>query len=230
MLQYTSNCYMVSNQKKVQHLYLRAGFIPSPADIVTMSQMDIKDVVKQLFNDSQSDTPLQSAKAMTSMPYIKDMTADEKKQFIVEQGKEVKGLNIEWVSQMVSTKSALREKMTLFWHGHFACRSQLSIFDQAMNNGIRQSALGNFVDLLTVVSKSPAMLQFLNNQQNRKKSPNENFAREVMELFTIGRGNYTEQDIKESARAFTGWGFDKDGAFKMRPFFHDYGQKTFMGK
>src|SRR6202012_4873393 len=91
-------------------------------------------------------------------------------------------------------------------------------------------ALGNFGTMLMEVSKSPAMLQFLNNQQNQKNHPNENFAREVMELFTVGRGNYTENDIKESARAFTGWGFDKDGNFKLRPFAHDTGDKTFLGQ
>ena len=122
------------------------------------------------------------------------------------------------------------EKMTLFWHNHFACRSNNALYAQQLNNIQRSYALGNFRDMVLEVSKSPAMLQFLNNQQNQKGHPNENFARELMELFTIGRGNYTEQDIKESARAFTGWGFDKDGAFKLRPFQHDDGEKTFMGK
>ncbi len=80
------------------------------------------------------------------------------------------------------------------------------------------------------VSKSPAMLAFLNNQQNKKQHPNENFAREVMELFTMGRGNYTETDVKEGARAFTGWGFNLHGEFVERPFLHDNGTKTFLGK
>lgn len=80
------------------------------------------------------------------------------------------------------------------------------------------------------VSKSPAMLQFLNNQQNRKQHPNENFAREVMELFTMGRGNYTENDVKETARAFTGWGFNPRGEFVFRPNQHDNGSKTVLGK
>jgi uncharacterized protein (DUF1800 family) len=221
---------MVSNQKKIQHLYLRAGFILSPADIAAMAKMDIKEVVKKLFNDSQADTPLQSAKIMSTMPDLKDMTADEKKQYIQEQGREVKDLNMEWVNQMVSTNEVLREKMTLFWHGHFACRSQLSVFDQAMNNGIRQNALGKFSDMLAHISKSPAMLQFLNNQQNRKKSPNENFAREVMELFTMGRGNYTEDDIKNAARAFTGWRFNKQGEFEFHAEQHDDVSKLFLGK
>ena len=103
--------------------------------------------------------------------------------------------------------------MSLFWHGHFACRSQNSFFQQELLHIIRTNALGSFADMLKAVSKSPAMLQFLNNQQNRKQHPNENFAREVMELFTMGRGNYTENDVKEAARAFTGWAFNAKGEF-----------------
>jgi len=121
------------------------------------------------------------------------------------------------------------EKMTLFWHDHFACYTKNPLFAQDLNNIIRRHALGNFGDMLLTISKSPAMLQYLNNQQNRAKSPNENFAREVMELFTLGRDNYTETDIKNAARAFTGWGFNKDGEFIFRRKQHDYGKKTFMG-
>ena len=84
--------------------------------------------------------------------------------------------------------------------------------------------------MLKAVSKSPAMLQFLNNQQNKKSHPNENFAREVMELFTMGRGNYTENDVKEAARAFTGWGFNAKGEFVFRRNQHDEGSKTFLGQ
>jgi uncharacterized protein (DUF1800 family) len=102
---------------------------------------------------------------------------------------------------------------------------------QQLNNIHRKYALGKFKDLLLAVSKSSAMLAFLNNQQNRKMHPNENFAREVMELFTIGRGNYSENDIKEGARAFTGWGFEqKTGEFVFREQLHDADSKTFMGK
>jgi uncharacterized protein (DUF1800 family) len=95
---------------------------------------------------------------------------------------------------------------------------------------IRQNALGSFRTLLHGVSKSAAMLKFLNAQQNRKDHPNENFAREVMELFTLGRGNYTENDIKEAARAFTGWSANLQGDFVFRRFQHDNGSKTVLGK
>src|SRR4030095_1487219 len=96
---------------------------------------------------------------------------------------------------------------------------------------IRRNALGNFRDMLHEVSKSAAMLNFLNNQQNRKDHPNENFAREVLELFTLGRGNYTEDDIRNAARAFTGWSFKlATGKFFFRENVHDTGLKTSRGK
>ncbi|MDB5226961.1 MAG: hypothetical protein JWN78_1154, partial [Bacteroidota bacterium] len=132
--------------------------------------------------------------------------------------------------EMVYSESQLQEKMALFWHGHFACRTTNPYFDQQYLDIIRKNALGNFSTLLMEVSKTPAMLQFLNNQQNKKDHPNENFAREVMELFTLGRGNYSEQDIKEAARAFTGFGFDITGEFKFKIHQHDFGTKTFQGK
>ena len=106
---------------------------------------------------------------------------------------------------MVNSSAQLREKMAFFWHGHFACRNLNVFYQQGLLDVIRRNALGNFGTLLKEVSRSAAMLNFLNNQQNRKGHPNENFAREVMELFTLGRGHYTENDIKEAARAFTGW-------------------------
>ncbi|MEX2235276.1 MAG: DUF1800 domain-containing protein [Cyclobacteriaceae bacterium] len=140
-------------------------------------------------------------------------------------------LNTGWINQMNEPSLVVREKMTLFWHDHFACRTKNPYLAQQQNNTIRQHALGSFSDLLAAVSKDPAMLQFLNNQQNRKDSPNENFAREVMELFTLGRGEYTEQDIKNAARAFTGWGFNqRTGQFVFRKNVHDPSTKTFRGK
>ena len=96
---------------------------------------------------------------------------------------------------------------------------------------LRAQALGNFASLLHAVAKDPAMVIYLDNAQNRKGAANENFAREVMELFTLGQGHYTEQDIKEAARAFTGWGVDRDtGTFAFRPRLHDDGEKTVFGK
>jgi len=156
--------------------------------------------------------------------------AASRKMFQQQERQEEKDLNLGWINKMLNTNAVLQEKMTLFWHNHFACRTKNAWYAQQLNNTMRANALGSFKTLLFQVAESPAMLQFLNNQQNQKNHPNENFAREVMELFTVGRGNYTETDIKESARAFTGYGFNKEGEFTMRRFFHDYGEKTFMGK
>ncbi|WP_188810870.1 DUF1800 domain-containing protein [Hymenobacter cavernae] len=139
-------------------------------------------------------------------------------------------MNIGWLDRMAGSSAQLREKMTFFWHGHFACRVRQPAPALQLNNTIRKLALGKFGDLLLAVSKEPAMLQFLNNQQNRKQHPNENFAREVMELFTIGRGNYTEHDVKEAARAFTGWSSDESYQFIFRQKQHDAGPKTFLGR
>ncbi|WP_417430407.1 DUF1800 domain-containing protein [Halpernia sp.] len=139
-------------------------------------------------------------------------------------------LNLKFFDEMLNSEDQLREKMAFFWNGHFATRIINPQFNQDLLNTIRENALGNFGDLLKAVSKSPAMLQFLNNQQNKKGHPNENFGREVMELFTMGRGNYTEKDVKEGSRAFTGWGYGKDGTFQERPRFHDSESKTFLGK
>jgi uncharacterized protein (DUF1800 family) len=139
-------------------------------------------------------------------------------------------LNAAWLRNMAALEGDIREKMTFFWHGHFASTSNNAYLVQQQNNLIREHALGNFGDLLKAVSKDAVMLQYLNNQQNRENAPNENFAREVMELFTLGRGHYTEQDVKEAARAFTGWGFNQEGEFVFRTLTHDYGEKTVLGE
>ncbi|MBK8502280.1 MAG: DUF1800 domain-containing protein [Saprospiraceae bacterium] len=140
------------------------------------------------------------------------------------------GLRAHWISHMSQEPSCLREKMSLFWHGHFACQCTTEIAAHQYLNIIRQNALGSFRKLLHGIAKSPAMILFLNNQQNRKERPNENFSRELMELFTMGRGTYQEQDVREGARAFSGWTTDNQGVFVFRENLHDFGQKTFLGK
>lgn len=137
-----------------------------------------------------------------------------------------------WVDRMVRAPRPLEEKMTLFWHGHFAT-SEEKLRDyrkiQLQLDTLRRGATGNFGDLLVAVAKDPAMLVFLDAAQNVKGAPNENFGREVMELFTMGVGNYTEDDIREAARAFTGWGND-DLTFIVDAAKHDGGKKSFLGR
>ncbi|MDP5093868.1 MAG: DUF1800 domain-containing protein, partial [Polaribacter sp.] len=115
-----------------------------------------------------------------------------------------------------------------FWANHFVCKNQNIYFVQQYNNTLRKNALGNFGDFVKEISKEPAMLNYLNSRQNRKKQPNENFARELMELFTLGVGNYSEKEVKESARAFTGYSYNFDGAFTIAKYHHDEGLKTFF--
>ncbi len=216
--------------RPIKHLYARAGFGLRFADLQKAKHLTIRKAVKALFKDSETDEPLAVVQGSADLMAVIKGEAEVKKLFVQQQRQQEKELNLAWFKQLYTTEAVLREKMTLFWHNHFACRVNNAAFAQQLNNIQRNNALGNFKELTLQVSQSPAMLQFLNNQQNRKNHPNENFARELMELFTIGRGNYTEQDVKESARAFTGWGFDKDGKFVLRPFQHDGGQKTFLGK
>ncbi len=161
------------------------------------------------------------------------MAADRKervKEAFMKSRENMMKLNLAWMEKLRTTNDPLQEKMVLFWHNHFSCRTQLPYLAQQQNNILRKYALGSFDDMLIAVSKDPAMLQFLNNQQNRKGHPNENFAREVMELFTLGRGHYSETDIKEAARAFTGWGFNQKREFQFREKQHDDGDKTFRGQ
>lgn len=139
-----------------------------------------------------------------------------------------------WLREMVTTPSPLTERMTLFWHNHFTSGQDKVPEPQMMyrqNVLLRQDALGNFGELLHAVAKDPAMLLYLDGANSRKGRPNENFAREVMELFTLGEGHYSEDDIKQAARAYTGWSVDPDsGAFVWRAAFHDDGSKTVLGQ
>ena len=160
----------------------------------------------------------------------KEMDEDQRKQVQQKNRQGVRNLNMYWMHEMVNTGAQLREKLGFFWHGHFACRNLNVFYQQGLLDILRRNALGSFRTMLHEVSKSAAMLNFLNNQQNRKDHPNENFAREVMELFTLGRGNYTEDDVKEAARAFTGWASIPKGEFIFRRGQHDYGNKTVLGK
>jgi len=137
-----------------------------------------------------------------------------------------------WANRMVSSPQPLREKMALFWHGHFAS-NEAKVRDYRKLLGelelFQKMGTGNFRDLTVAVAQSPGMLSFLDAGVNVKGAPNENFAREIMELFTMGVGHYTEKDIREAARAFTGWNYD-DLKFVVNKDQHDDGEKTFLGK
>jgi len=201
------------NNKKLWELLL--GSSAKKPEKINVAQ----DLVDLFYNTLQNEDPKK-----------RELSKEQRKEIQQLSREGLKNLNLRWTGEMINSESQLREKMSLFWHGHFACRVVNSYFQQELLQIIRENALGNFKDLLRAVSKSASMLQFLNNQQNRKQHPNENFAREVMELFTMGRGNYTETDVKEAARAFTGWGFNARGEFVFRTNAHDEGSKTILGR
>lgn len=223
----------VSEKLQLQHLAWRAGF-GEPLPVITKwTDKRRKEIVNKILIGKKDTLEAVSVISESDLPdyrKVKDMNQEQRKQMQQMNRQGVKDLNIAWTHAMINSEHPLREKMSLFWHGHFACRTQNVLYNQQLLQVIRENALGNFGELLSAVSKTPAMLSFLNNQQNRKQHPNENFAREVMELFTMGRGNYTEKDIKEAARAFTGWGFEGNGQFVFRERIHDDGEKEVLGK
>ena len=232
----------LANQVKNQHLMWRAGFGPAVEQLADLPDFSPNQLYKALQKASSkkpeyidvADDFLKGLFAgideVGRQERRKEMTEDERKKVQQKNRESIRSLNLNWLRVFVNTDAQLREKMSFFWHGHFACRNLNVFYQQGLLDVIRRNALGSFRDMLHEVSKSAAMLNFLNNQQNRKDHPNENFAREVMELFTLGRGNYTENDIKEAARAFTGWTADLKGQFVFRRLQHDFGSKTVLNK
>ncbi len=215
--------------RKLQHLYLRAGFGESPQFLKENADKPLDWHVERLFSDSKSFQDLQ---------LLPDPTAGHEREvgkfkmgvIFMRSKKELKELNLHWLDRMATANGQLREKLCLFWHDHFATNVPVGYLMQVQNNTLRAHALGKFDRLLHNIAKDPAMLIYLNNQQNKKGHPNENFAREVMELFTLGIGNYTENDVKEAARAFTGWQVTATGKYEFNARQHDFGNKAVLGK
>ncbi|HNQ12643.1 MAG TPA: DUF1800 domain-containing protein [Bacteroidia bacterium] len=213
--------------KHINHLYLRAAFGAHPSYVEKRKGKSIRYLVDELFEQSKEIKTLNTLKNP-----VEDKPAGNFRLLVMvlKSRKQIIEMGHDWITQTAHYPyPSLREKMTFFWHSHFATRIPLAYLMQVQNNSIRKHALGNFRELLHTMAKDPAMIVFLNNQQNRKKHPNENFARELMELFTLGEGHYSETDIKEAARAFTRWHINRYGSFEFNSNEHDYGEKTFKG-
>ena len=212
-----------------RHLLARTGFGPTSAELRTYAALSHHEAVDRLLREVKTE-PATTPPAWISdpAPYKRPgptATEEERKAFQQSETRRAMELRAWWLREMLATRSPLTERMTLFWHNHFVSGEQ-KVRDArlmyAQNTLFRTQALGNFATLLHAVAKDPAMVVYLDNAQNRKGAPNENFAREVMELFTLGQGHYSERDIKEAARAFTGWGVDRaSGTFALRPRLHD---------
>jgi hypothetical protein len=227
------------DRRRAAHLLNRAGFGALPADIEQAVRWGMERTVDYLIEFEQledSFPPPEMPENPRDLREIRRLSEEERRQKFRELMRanreaieEIRGW---WIRRMLQTKRPLQEKMTLFWHGHFATsandiRNARHMLKQ--NQFLRENCLGNFRALLLGISRDPAMLKYLDNNTNRKRRPNENYARELLELFTMGIGNYTEDDVKNAARAFTGWTFRGDEfVFQSRQ--HDFGPKTFLGE
>jgi uncharacterized protein (DUF1800 family) len=203
----------------------------TPAELLAKSAQPYERSVDELFDTAGTFVPLRTEHRTVTSEVYRGLKAPQQFQLRREGREATKRLNGLWRQRLITTDGCLREKVALFWHGHFASWSHWSLNTERYLNVLREHGLGSFRTLLKEVSRSASMIEFLNNHRNRKGAPNENFAREVMELFTLGRGHYTEQDIHAAARAFTGWSFKLDSAdFHFRAEHHDDGPKTFRGR
>ncbi len=238
------------------HLLWRAGFGGTWADAEKLAARGLEGAVEWLLAPAREKSDLKDKAAHKAAPLVPPEgialfkeTEEDRKNFQqlpvmerkrlardrrLEQRKEIEALKRWWLQKMLTTERPLEEKLTLFWHSHFA-----SSFDGKIhcaypmwrqNELFRRFAFGRFHDQLRELVHDPAMLVWLDNAQSRRQRPNENLARELMELFSLGVGHYTEDDVKESARALTGYGVDRETwEFVFREKAHDPGQKTFLG-
>ena len=230
------------SDRQARHLLVRVGFAPTQTEVDRLTGLGASAAVSGLIAQAQaSQTQFAMPEFVTGPPpiaYRLLKTREEQQAQRQQQLREGLEMKAWWMREMIVSPTPLQERMTLFWHNHFATSQQKVIRSQAMwhqQQLLRADALGSFRTLLHNVAKDPAMLIYLDGANSRKEAPNENFAREAMELFTLGEAthgsHYTEQDIKEAARAFTGWSLERDAqVFKFRPAFHDDAPKTILDR
>ena len=225
------------NEQTATHLLSRAGFGGTPLEISAAVKLGRAATVARLLETPPASSAPKLT-APTDLVEMRTMTEEDRKKFqkTVEQQNRADLDTIRgwWLSQMIQPSTSAVEKATLFWHGHFATsvqkvKSTPLMFQQ--NQLFRRFAFGNFRDMVKAISCDPAMVIWLDLQQSKEGAPNENFARELMELFTLGIGHYSEDDIKNSARAFTGYrAHPLVGTFDYIEKQHDDTDKVFMGK
>ncbi len=205
------------------HLFRRAGLGTSLAELRAAVEKGLDATLARLLDGNKGVKALDLEQAVLRAGDT-TVSGDDK----------TEGLRGWWCYLMIYTAHPLREKMTLFWHNHFAtsiAKVNRPTLMYAQNKLLRKHALGQFRPFLLDVSRDPAMIAWLDNNANVKGKPNENYAREVMELFSLGVGNYTEKDVREGARAFTGWHTNESGdAYEFNAKVHDDDPKTFLGQ
>jgi len=239
---------------QARHLLWRAGFGGTPAQIRTLVSMGLDEAVALLIDPAKAASPQPVASDRFDSTIMQPPSQEERQRYrlalqnrnedVVAQfrirrqqqqrrdRRQIADVQRWWLQRMIESPRPLEEKMTLFWHGHFATgyrKIENSYHQFQQNQMFRRNALGNFGSLLGQIIRDPAMLGYLDNHLNRSSAPNENFAREIMELFALGEGNYSENDIKEGARALTGYSFENND-FTFRRGVHDTGSKRILGR
>lgn len=229
-------------ERDARHLLARTGLGARAEDVAVFARLSRGEAIDRLLAETSPEprhappADLREWIPPARLRQMKDADETARKTFQQEQRQRAIALRAWWLVEMLSASTPaeqLRERMTLFWHNHFVSslqkvRSTKLMLEQ--NLLLRRHALGHFDVMLHEVAKDPAMLVYLDTANSRRGQPNENFAREVMELFTLGEGHYREDDIKQAARAFTGWSIDPEtGRYRWRPFIHDDGEKTVLG-
>jgi uncharacterized protein (DUF1800 family) len=222
---------------EARHLLLRTSFAAAPAEVAAYASLSRAEAVERLLQQARTEPATRVPEVLerwTPRSRFRAWSEEERRAWLRQTIASGQDLRAWWFGEMLATPTPFSERMTLFWHNHFVSSLQKVRPTRLMyrqNLLLRKHALGSFRELLHAVARDPAMIVYLDLASNRKGQPNENFARELMELFTLGEGRYTEQDVKEAARAFTGWGIDGEtGEFLFRPAWHDDGIKTVLGR
>jgi len=212
----------ILGERAAAHLLRRAGFGGTPDEVRRYAAMHAEDAASSLLKVPSADFVAPPSEVDVDGPIEKTDARDAEL-----------ALQLWWLNRMLTSPAPLQEKMTLYFHGHFTSRStrRFPRITYNQNALFRQWATGNLRELTRSVSKDPAMLIYLNGANNVAAHPNENYARELMEIFTLGVDNYSERDVRESARAWTGWHvIRRTATARFDPSLHDYGTKTFLGR
>ncbi|MBL8805912.1 MAG: DUF1800 family protein [Rhodospirillales bacterium] len=224
---------------EARHLLVRTGFGAAPAEVAALEPFDrakaVDRILSQLRTEPVTPRPGFLERAWPAYRDMPSMTEQQRQAFIQARREDMQQLKAWWYAEMIATPSPLTERMTLFWHNHFVSAFEAVGYNVhrmwEQNELFRREAGGNFARLLHAILRDPVMLRYLDNSTNRKGRPNENLARELLELFTLGEGHYSEKDIKEIARALTGLTIERatDWGFRYVPAIHDDGGKDFLG-
>ena len=213
------------------HLLRRTIIGPTIDEINNLSMINTNDAVEYILRDI-SDLEPPGAWIYFPIPNYQDYDQEQIDSLLASWQRQQIQLEEWWLKYLFHNSTNITEKLTLFWHDHFATSAETIIYPPAMyhqNRVLREYSIGNFKDLVTMMTFDPAMMIWLNNNENSVGSINENFSRELLELFTLGEGNYTEQDVTEAARSLTGYFTDGLNIYFARELFDD-GEKTFLGQ